>query len=78
MPFDKFRQFLASEGFCCPWAILTARKRWYTSNIAQDAEMNPRAIRFWKAKLRKGLLKCENCPKGCLKEKILQDRGMSR
>lgn len=78
MPFDKFRQFLKDEGFCCPWAILTARKRWYTSNIASDAAMNPRAIRFWKAKLRKGLLQCEQCPEKCLKKAILKDRETSR
>jgi hypothetical protein len=73
MPFDKMRQYIKDEGFCCPWALFVSRKRWFTSVISGDSAVSPRGVRFWRQRFRAGLLKCEGCDK-CLKEKIRREQ----
>ena len=68
MPFNKFRDYLKAEGFCCPWACLRSRESWNTKSLAEDAECSRRAIRFWRESYNEGEVKCEHLP-SCLKER---------
>lgn len=65
MPFDKFRAHIAEEGFCCPWAFLTAFKDTATSKLSVPAGITPRGFRFWRQQFREKKIACENCGK-CL------------
>ncbi len=71
MPYDRFRRFSRAEGFCCPLALLTARKAWGTPELAEDAEVDERTIRYWRRKFRKGDLTCLNYTT-CLLQRALQ------
>ena len=61
MPFQLFRNFIKSEGYCCPWLFLKERRRWFTSILAQDSGMQERKIREWRQRYRRKELKCEKC-----------------
>lgn len=72
MPFDKMRQYVKEEGFCCPWALFVSRKRWLTSILSEDSAVSLRGVRFWRQKFRAKLLQCEKCG-NCLKDKIAKE-----
>jgi hypothetical protein len=65
MPFTKFKDYALDEGFCCPYAMLCARRKWLTSALAEDSGITLRAVRFWRKNFREGELKCAG-NKSCL------------
>lgn len=58
MPFDIFDKYAKAEGFCCPLAMLIARQNWSTDDLADDAGITDRDVRYWRKKLRTGRLAC--------------------
>lgn len=70
MPFDKFDRYAKAEGFCCPLALLTARSKWSTWAIAEDAGISERQAREWRERARKKQVSCARS-KECLLLKAL-------
>lgn len=65
MPFKHFHNYAVDEGFCCPYAMLCARRKWMTSALAEDSNITLRAVRYWRKAFRDGELGCEG-KKTCL------------
>ena len=76
MPFDKFAAYCRAEGFCCPMALLSARRDWNTWALAEDAGISMRMAREWREKARKKKLYCQR-KKDCLIEKTLAQKPFS-
>lgn len=69
MPYHKMEDYAEEEGFCCPFALLYARKRWKTSAMTEDSGLSPRGVRWWRGNFRKGGVKCQGC-ENCMKKLI--------
>lgn len=54
-------------GYCCLWAFFSIFRK--TGPIADRLGVHPSNIRRYKARMREGEFKCEDCAK-CMKEQV--------
>lgn len=57
-----FRQLVAFEKYCCPWAYVKATQKYVTIDFAEKhLGVSDRTLRYWRLKVRRGKIKCERC-----------------